>query len=258
MENILYEQHEHTGLLTISRPKALNALNSALLGELSAQLDELAESGIRCLIVTGAGEKAFVAGADITEMLDLNPEQAASFSDLGNGVLEKLENFHSPVIAAVNGFALGGGCELSLACDIRIASENAVFALPELGLGIIPGYGGLQRLSRLVGLGMARELVYTGRKVQAAEAKELGLVNRVLPPAELLDKCRELAGQIARNAPLAVKAAKKVINANIGLELAASYRLERTPFASMFSTADRQNAMSAFVEKKKPMPFTGK
>ena len=258
MEHILYERNGYTGILTITRPKALNALNSAVVAELSELLDKLAAEDIRCLIVTGAGEKAFVAGADVAEMQALSPQAAADFSDRGNEVMEKLEGFPMPVIAAVNGFALGGGCEVALSCDIRIASENASFSFPEAGLGIIPGYGGLQRMSRLVGIGKAKELAYTANRVSAAEALAIGLVNKVVPQPELLETCLGMAAKISANAPFAVKAIKKIINESIGLQLLETYRQERSLFAECFGTQDQKMAMAAFTEKRKPDPFTGR
>ncbi|MDL2307209.1 enoyl-CoA hydratase/isomerase family protein [Desulfovibrio sp. OttesenSCG-928-C06] len=258
MEYIVYEKRDLTGILTINRPKALNALNSSVVAEFSEFLDQLAKSEIRCLIVTGAGEKAFVAGADVAEMQGLSQSEAADFSDRGNEVMEKLEGLPVPVIAAVNGFALGGGCEIALSCDIRIASENASFSFPEAGLGIIPGYGGLQRMSRLVGIGKAKELAYTANRIKAAEALAIGLVNRVVPAESLMDSCLELAASIAANAPFSVKAIKKIINESIGLPLLETYRLERRLFADCFNTQDQKMAMAAFTEKRKPDPFTGR
>lgn len=257
MENILYEKREYIGILTVNRPKTLNALNSAVMDELSRQLELAAASDIRCLIVTGAGDKAFVAGADVAEMLSLLPDGAAAFSDCGNEVMEKLEGFPVPVIAAVNGYALGGGCELALACDIRIAAENASFSFPEVGLGIIPGYGGLHRMSRLVGVGKAKEMAYTTNRISAAEALDIGLVNKVTPQASLMDECLAMAARIAANAPFAVKASKRVINESIGLQLPETYRLERSLFSECFKTNDQNMAMSAFTEKRKPDQFTG-
>lgn len=258
MKYILYERREQIGVLTVNRPEALNALNSSVVSELTRTLDEIAASDLRCLIVTGAGEKAFVAGADIGEMKDLKPEEAAEFSIAGNTVMEKLESMPMPVIAAVNGFALGGGCELALSCDIRIASEKAVFSFPEVSLGILPGYGGIQRLAREVGLAKAKELVFTTNRVKAAEALSLGLVCAVVPPETLMDAALEMAGKIAANAPIGVRAAKVVANASVGLPLSESTRLEVKPFSDCFRTADQKEAMAAFVEKRKPAPFTGK
>ena len=257
MGYILLEEHGFVGLLTINRPNALNALNSEVIAELDAKLDSLVNSDIRCLVITGAGEKAFVAGADIAEMMDMNPEQAAAFSGSGNAVMAKIEQLPIPVIAAVNGFALGGGCELSLACDIRLASERAVFGLPEVGLGILPGYGGVQRLVRTIGAGQAKELAMTARRIKAEEAYALGLVNHVYPADELLDAALQLGKTIAENAPIGVKAVKEVANASVGKSIAETVGLEQEAFGKCFATQDQKQAMKAFVEKSKPAPFTG-
>lgn len=253
---ITYERETHIGVLTINRPEALNALNSQVLAEVSAQLDEIAESDLRCLIITGAGEKSFVAGADIAEMKDLTSEEAAAFSAAGNEMMNKVESLPMPVIAAVNGYALGGGCELSLASDIRIAADNAVFSLPEVSLGILPGYGGIQRLSRVIGLAKAKELTFTTNRVKAEEAADLGLVNAVVPQGELMDYCKAMAEKIAANAPLGVRAAKAVANRSAFVEQTRGMDIQA--FGDCFGTEDQRNAMAAFVEKRKPTPFTGK
>lgn len=258
MEYILYETREQIGLLTVNRPKALNALNSVVLSELSELLDEIAKSNIRCLIVTGAGEKAFVAGADIAEMKDLDSTGAKGFSIAGNAVMNKLEQLPMPTIAAVNGYALGGGCELALACDIRIASEQAVFSLPEVSLGVLPGYGGIQRLIRILGLPKAKELVFTCDRLGATDAQSLGLVNKVAPKEELLESAFLMARKIAGNAPFAVREAKRVSNCSIGLNLDEAYNLEADAFAACFEIEDQKLAMNAFLEKRKCEPFTGK
>lgn len=258
MSFVLFEREGFVGKLTINRPEALNALNTELLNELGAKLDELAKSDLRCLIVTGAGEKAFVAGADIAQMKDLNAKQASQFSDDGNNVMEKLENLPFPVIAAVNGFALGGGCELALSCDLRIAADNAAFSFPEVGLGIIPGYGGMQRVMQVVGIAKAKELVYTTNRVKADEALTLGLVNAVVPKEELMDAATKMAEKIAGNAPLSVKYAKQVFSNSIGASYKELCKLESKEFGACFGTEDQLNAMNAFVEKRKPEPFTGK
>jgi len=258
MEHVLYERQGDIGILTVNRPKALNALNSEVVSELTSALDEIAASDIRCLIVTGAGEKAFVAGADIAEMQNLTPEEAAKFSAEGNAVMEKLEQQPMPTIAVVNGYALGGGCELALSCDIRIGADNAVFALPEVSLGILPGYGGVQRLARTVGMAKAKELAFTTNRVDAAEALRLGLLNTVVSSEELMEAALKMAGKIARNAPVGVRGAKRVANESVGMTLADATRLEVNAFADCFKTADMREAMSAFVEKRKPEPFQGK
>ena len=205
MEFITYEVEGQIGIITINRPKALNALNSAVLDELDKTLDAVDQEAIRCLILTGAGEKSFVAGADIGEMSTLTKAEGEAFGKKGNDVFRKLETFPIPVIAAVNGFALGGGCEISMSCDIRICSENAVFGQPEVGLGITPGFGGTQRLARIVGTGKAKEMIYGARNIKAEEAYRIGLVNNVYPAEELMPAAKKLASTIARNAPIAVR-----------------------------------------------------
>jgi enoyl-CoA hydratase len=257
MNTITYEKQGYIGLLTINRPKAMNAFNNEVVTEVYVCLESLVNTDIRCLIVTGAGDRAFVAGADIREMQHLNPTQAAAFSRAGNAVMAHLENFPVPVIAAVNGYAMGGGCELALSCDIRIASENAVFAFPEVSLGIIPGFGGAQRLARIIGIGKAKELIYTTNRINAADALTVGLVNAVYPQGQLLGNCLEIAEKIAANAPAAVRVAKDVINKSMGMELHQSYGLEVLPFSSCFLTDDRRMAMDAFVEKRPKEAFCG-
>ena len=201
MEFITYEVEGMVGIITINRPKALNALNSQVLEELDATLDAVDQNAVRCLILTGAGEKSFVAGADIGEMSTLTKAEGEAFGKKGNDVFRKLETFPLPVIAAVNGFALGGGCEISMSCDIRICSENAVFGQPEVGLGITPGFGGTQRLARLIGAGMAKQMIYTARNIKADEAYRIGLVNAVYPQEELMAAARKMAAGIAAQAP---------------------------------------------------------
>ncbi len=256
MEYVTYSREGQIGVLTVNRPKALNALNSQVVSELTETLAQIAESDIRCLIITGAGDKSFVAGADIGEMKDLSPEEAAAFSHEGNRMMNLVEGLAVPVIAAVNGYALGGGCELALSCDIRIASENAVFGMPEVSLGIIPGYGGIQRLVRAIGLSKAKELTFTTNRIKADEAKVLGLVSQVVEQEKLMETCMELAAKIAANAPFAVQAAKQV--ANQSARVTATHDQEIDAFASCFNTEDQYNAMAAFVERRKPEPFTGK
>ncbi|HBN80970.1 MAG TPA: enoyl-CoA hydratase [Ruminococcaceae bacterium] len=252
------KQDNKIGVVTIRRPQALNALNTQVLSDLKQALEEAEKSKVRCLIITGEGEKAFVAGADIGEMKDLTREKAKEFSLTGNRVYHQVESLSAPVIAAVNGYALGGGCELALACDIRIASEKAVFALPETGLGITPGWGGMQKLIRAVGPGRAKEMVFTTHRLKAQDALRAGLVNAVYPAEELMAKCEELALSIAGNAPVAVQAAKRVMNEATGFGLWEAESLEAGYFASCFETADQRQAMGAFVEKRKPEPFVGK
>ncbi len=220
-------------------------------------LDHFDCNKYRCLIVTGDGEKSFVAGADISEMANLNVPQGQTFGSRGSAVFRKIETLPVPVIAAVNGFALGGGCELAMACDIRLCSDNAKFGQPEVGLGIIPGFSGTVRLSRLVGMGMAKQLIYTGKAIKADEALRIGLVNAVVPQAELMDKALELANQIAANAPLAVRAAKQCINAEYDMPMDDAIMNENGAFGRCFATEDQKNGMKAFLNKEKYV-FQGK
>lgn len=219
MEFVTYEQDGYVGIITINRPKALNALNSAVLEELDATFKAVDLDTTRCLILTGAGEKSFVAGADIGEMSTLTKAEGEAFGKKGNDVFRAIETFPIPVIAAVNGFALGGGCEISMSCDIRICSENAIFGQPEAGLGITPGFGGTQRLARLVGAGMAKQLIYTARNIKADEAYRIGLVNAVYPLEELLPAAKKMAAGIAANAPIAVRNCKKAINDGLQVDM---------------------------------------
>ena len=258
MNYIKYEQRGFVGIITIDRQPALNALNGAVLSELEQALDAVSLEDTRCLIITGAGEKSFVAGADIAEMSTLTKAEGEAFGKKGNDVFRKLEIFPLPVIAAVNGFALGGGCELAMACDIRIAAENAVFAQPEVSLGITAGFGGTQRLGRIIGIGKAKELLYTTAKVKAEEALRLGLVNAVYPQSQLMEECLKVADKIAQNAPIAVRATKKAINEGMQVDMDAALEIEAALFGSCFETQDQQNAMKAFVEKQKPAPFENK
>ena len=243
--------------VAISAPKSLNALNSNVLAELNAFLESLDTNATRVLIITGDGEKSFVAGADISEMSNLNEKEGFDFGKRGADVFRKIEVLPIPVIAAVNGFALGGGCELAMACDIRICSDNAKFGQPEVGLGIIPGFSGTVRLARLVGMGMAKQLIYTGKVIKADEALRIGLVNEVLPQAELMNRALELAGQIAANAPLAVSAAKLCINTEFDMEAEDAIKFENRAFGLCFNTEDQKNGMKAFLEKGK-CEFIGK
>ena len=243
--------------LTISAPKSLNALNSTILGEIEHFCDNFDCDKYRCLIITGDGEKSFVAGADISEMATLNNLQGQTFGHKGASVFRKIETLHVPVIAAVNGFALGGGCELAMACDIRICSDNARFGQPEVGLGIIPGFSGTVRLARLVGMGMAKQLIYTGKAIKADEALRIGLVNEVLPQADLMNRAMEIATQIATNAPLAVKAAKLCINMEYDMDVDEAIIYENGIFGRCFLTEDQKNGMKAFLEKGK-CEFQGK
>ena len=241
-------------ILTINRPQALNALNAEVLSDIACVLDTLTISD-RCLIVTGAGEKAFVAGADIALMRDQNKMEAMAFARQGSDLFRRMEQLQIPVIAAVNGYALGGGFEPALACDIRLASENAVFALPEVTLGIIPGFGGTQRICRTLGIGMAKELLFTGRKMKAQEALNCGLVNRVFAQEALMSGAIDLATDIAANAPIAIRAAKAAANLCAETSLETGLEAALHLYVGCYETQDQQNAMSAFVEKRKPEPF---
>lgn len=238
------------GTITINRPQALNALNSAVLDDLNAVLDNVNLDEVRCLILTGAGEKSFVAGADIGEMSTLTPAEGEAFGKKGNDIFLKIESFPIPVIAAVNGFALGGGNELAMSCDIRICSENAVFGQPETGLGITPGFGGTQRLARLVGMGMAKQMVYAALNIKADEAYRIGLVNAVYPQEELLPQAQKLAARIASQAPIAVRAAKAAINEGYQVSIDSGVRIEEQKFGSCFGTEDQKEGMANFLRKK--------
>lgn len=258
MQFVKYEQRGFVGVVTIDRQKALNALNSEVLGELEQTFDSISLEETRCVILTGAGEKSFVAGADIGEMSGLSKAEGEAFGKKGNDVFRKIEAFPIPVIAAINGFALGGGCELAMSCDIRIASENAVFAQPEVSLGITAGFGGTQRLARIIGLGKAKELLYTTNKMKADAALALGLVNAVYPLESLMDEAAKLAEKIARNAPIAVRATKKAINDGMQVGIDEAIVIEEKLFGSCFESEDQRNAMAAFVEKRKPDPFVNR
>lgn len=255
---IKLQKEGHIAILTVSRPEALNALNSEALAELKARAEEVkADEDIRVLIVTGEG-KAFVAGADIAEMKDLNAEEGRDFGLRGQAALTAIEQLPIPVIAAVNGFALGGGCELSLCADIRIASEKAKFGQPEVGLGITPGFGGTQRLPRVIGLSKAMELILTGRMIKADEALAMGLVDKVVPPEQLMDEALKLASMIASNAPAAVRASKAAVRRFTGAALPADLGYEAELFGACFATQDQKMAMEAFVTKTERPGFTGK
>jgi enoyl-CoA hydratase len=257
MKYTSYGYKDFIGTLVINKPESLNALNGEILSEILQTLEEIASTDLRCLIITGGGEKSFVAGADIEEMLNLTPAEAREYSGTGNALMNVIDNFPSPVIAAVNGYALGGGFELALACDIRMASENAIFAFPEVSLGILPGYGGIKRIVNLIGPGKAKELLFTARRITAAEAFSLGIVNSVHPPAELMSGVLKTAAQIAGNAPRAVGNAKKAANNVAGLSASSFTESEGALFEECFGTMDQRNAMSAFLEKRKPVSFTG-
>jgi enoyl-CoA hydratase len=251
MSTVLLERDEHIALLTLNRPDKLNALNAELLGELARHVADLAsDASVRCAILTGAGDKAFAAGADIAAMSEMTPAQAKAFADLGHRLGYALEAAPFPVIAAVGGFALGGGCELALACDFIYASDKAKLGQPEVNLGVIPGFGGTQRLARRVGDARARELCMTGDPVGADEALRIGLVNAVVPPAELLPRVREVAKKIASKGPLAVGAVKRVVARGADVPLPTANELEATAFAALFGTSDQREGMRAFLEKR--------
>ncbi len=261
MEFITYEQDGWVGVVTINRPKALNALNSQVLEELDVAFQAIDLDATRAVILTGAGEKSFVAGADIGEMSALTKAEGEAFGKKGNDVFRMIETFPIPVIAAINGFALGGGCEISMSCDIRICSENAVFGQPEVGLGITPGFGGTQRLARLVGPGMAKQMIYGARNIKADEALRIGLVNAVYPQEELMDAAKKLAGGIAKNAPIAVRACKKAINEGLEADMDQAIVIEEKLFGSCFETEDQKYGMAFFLDKNKEKvkePFQNK
>ena len=251
MEFVVYEQKGAVGIVTISREKALNALNSTVLEELDATFDAINLDEVRCVILTGAGQKSFVAGADIGEMSSLTKVEGEAFGKKGNDVFLKIENFPVPVICAINGFALGGGCEIAMSCDIRICSDNAVFGQPEVGLGITPGFGGTQRLARLVGPGMAKQMIYTARNIKADEAFRIGLVNAIYTQEELLPAAEKMAAGIAKNAPIAVRNCKKAINEGLDADMDAAIVIEEKLFGDCFETEDQKYGMAFFLDKNK-------
>ncbi len=251
--NVLYQTDNGIGMITLNRPKALNALNFELLTELNGLLDEIAQDdSVKVVIITGSGDKAFVAGADIAEMQNISPLEGRAFGKFGQAIFNKLENIPQPVIAAVNGFALGGGCELAMACDIRIASDKAKFGQPEVGLGIVPGFGGTQRLPRLIGKGRAKELLYTADMINAEEAYRIGLVNRIVAADELLSTAKELAEKIMARAQAAVRLCKAAVNTGMDTDLESGIAYEAEVFGLCFATADQKEGMSAFIGKRKP------
>ena len=245
-----YEVKGSIAIITINREKALNALNSEVLDDLEKVFDGVDTNAVRCLILTGAGQKSFVAGADIGEMSTLTKAEGEAFGKKGNDVFRKIETFPIPVIAAINGFALGGGCEISMSCDFRICSDNAMFGQPEVGLGITPGFGGTQRLARTVGVGMAKQLIYTARNIDAAEALRIGLVNQVVTQEELLPTAEKLANTIAGNAPIAVRACKKAINDGLQTNIDDALVIEEKLFGSCFESYGQKEGMANFLRKK--------
>ena len=250
-----YNQEGYIGVMTVNRPKALNALNPDVLKDLKDAFEAVDLETTRVIVLTGAGEKSFVAGADIAAMSQMTKEEGEAFGKFGNDIFRMIETFPIPVIAAVNGFALGGGNELAMSCDIRICSDNAVFGQPEAGLGITPGFGGTQRLARIVGVGKAKEMVYGARNIKAEEAYRIGLVNAVYPQAELMGAAMKLAGIIAGNAPIAVRNCKKAMNDGLDTDRDNAIVIEEKLFGACFETEDQQEAMKAFVEKRKVEAF---
>ncbi len=257
-KNILISFEGEIGFLTINRPKALNSLNIETLQDIQMGMQEVKNNqSCKVLILTGAGDKAFVAGADITEMKGMSSLEALNFSKLGHLTLKMIQDLDRPVIAAVNGYALGGGTEIAVACDFIYASENARFGVPEVTLGIFPGFGGTQRLPRLIGKGNAKELIYTGKMVNAQEAYQMGIVNRVFPLASLMEETKKTAAQIAGNGMVGIRLAKMVIDAGFNMDLTEACSLESYAFSFGFTTEDQKEGMTAFVEKRKPN-FKGK
>ncbi len=244
------EHNDGITVMKVSAPKSLNALNSTILKEMSDFIANL-DAKTRVLIITGDGEKSFVAGADISEMAHLNEPQGFEFGRLGAQVFRRIETLPIPVIAAVNGFALGGGCELAMSCDIRIASSKAKFGQPEVGLGIIPGFSGTYRLPKLIGQGYAKEMIYTGKVIRADEALRIGLVNAVYEPEELMDKAMEMAQMMLKNAPVAIRLAKQSINEGYDLDADGAIGLENKLFGQCFATKDQKEGMDAFLNKRK-------
>ena len=250
-KNIIFKIKKQIATITFNRPKVLNALNEVSLKEFSHAIDEVAlDEDIRVLILTGAGDKSFVAGADITEFLKFNALKAKIFSEMGHGIVSKLQELPIPVIGAVNGFALGGGCEVVIACDFIYASENAMFGLPEINLGIIPGFGGTQRLSRLVGKNRAKEMIFTGKMISAAEAHAMGLVNKVCVQDHLMDEVLNVAKLIVSKGKISLRAAKQAINAGMDVDLNTGCRIEIDAFAICLASPDAKEGTQAFLEKR--------
>ncbi len=257
-ENIILEKEDSLATLFINRPRALNALNKDTLREMREAIQDIAsDRAIKAVIITGTGDKAFVAGADIAYMQPLSAVEGREFSDYGEKTLRMLELLEKPVIAAIKGFALGGGCELAMACDIRLAADNAVFGQPEVGLGVIPGFGGTQRLPRLIGEGRAKELTFSAHNIKADEAYRIGLVNHVYPVDQLMEAAKKIAAQIASQGTLAVGFAKYAIGKGLQVDLDSAMSIESDMFGMCCSTDDQKEGMGAFLEKRKPL-FQGK
>ncbi len=254
MAYAILETQGAVAVLTVNNPKALNALSPAVLTDIDAAIDSIDMDTVRALIITGAGDKSFVAGADISAMVHMSKADASAYSKQGNDLFLKIESLPIPVIAAINGFALGGGCELAMSCDIRICSEAAMFGQPEVQLGITPGYGGTQRMARLVGAGIAKEMIYTARNMKADEALRIGLVNAVYAPDELMPAAIKLANKIAKNAPIAVRLSKKMINDGLAMPIDEAVAMESALFGNSFETHDQVEGMSCFLSKEKPKP----
>jgi enoyl-CoA hydratase len=252
LDYVRVEREDGIAVLTIARQEKLHALDPQVTEEIGQALLELEAEGPRAIIVTGAGERSFVAGADISAMSVMSPLEAKRFSEIGHAAMALLDRSPVPTIAAVNGYALGGGCEVAIACDVRIAAENATFGFPEVSLGILPGMGGTQRLPRLIGPAFAKELIFTGRRIGAREAREIGLVNRVVSQGEALEAARELAAEIAANGPLAVRHAKAATNQALDVDLVSGLGYEADQFALLFATEDAREGMAAFAERRKP------
>jgi len=252
--HIIFQVENNIATITFNRPKALNALNQELLSELAQVLDGILENQeIRVLILTGSGEKAFVAGADITELAQsLDAIQAKHFAEIGHRAINKLQELSIPVIAAVNGFALGGGSEIALACDFIYASEKAKFGLPEITLGLIPGFGGTQRLPRQIGKNMAKEMIFTGKMISASKAYEIGMVNKVLPPESLMEEVLKTANTIASKGKVSIRAAKQAINRGMDVDLATGCKLEIDAFSICMADDDAREGTGAFLEKRQP------
>ena len=256
MEFVKVDVKDAVATITIDRPKALNALNTQVLKDIAAAFDSLDLDEVRCVILTGSGDRSFVAGADIGEMVEMDSAAGKELGRVGNKVMRDIENFPIPVIAAINGFALGGGNELAMSCDVRLASDNAIFGQPEVGLGITPGFGGTQRLARVIGnLSKAKELLYSGRNIKADQALELGLVSAVYPQEELIPAAEKMASIIAANAPVAVRNTKAAVNRGLQTDIDAAIEIEVELFGELFDTADQKEGMNAFLEKRKEKNF---